>query len=193
MFGSNSSRGELHSSGVLYSGKGYNGSVSIDQINAMIDSSQTFAFCLYKRNLTVARHTGILVYLDCKKAFSVDWGKDSLVGFNAPSNGLNIQISTPHIQEITMNTKTERTSVKKILHAWNSYYRIEHEYGTLTDNCRRFCHFAINKASEYHPLNPEGKESAQSMLDVTEFADICYVASLVVFLTAFFSQVLPKK
>ena len=64
-----SSLGESCSSGSKYSGKGYSGSLGLGEIDQMISKSHTFGFCLYKKNLTLARHIGILVHLNSKKAF----------------------------------------------------------------------------------------------------------------------------
>jgi len=120
------------------------------------------------------------VCFDDRPVFTVDWGDDSLIGFNEPLYGWNIQCSQPYILEIEMKTENMKDMVKQILEDWKNYQRV-HNYELLSDNCRAFCYYAIDAASHHHQLNPEGKASAKAMLATTILADNIYIAGFLAF------------
>lgn len=161
------------SSGSVYGGKGYNQSFGFQEILQMVEESTIFGFCLYKKTLTIARHTGVLVYLDGLEVFTVDWGDDSSVGFNKPPYGFNIQHSGQCLQVIEMDTEDKRNKVKLLLEKWKNYTAGE-EYEMFSNNCRDFCRYACDTATKYHKILEPGYRDAQRMLDTTILADFLY-------------------
>ena len=83
---------------------------SLHDVKTMIDNSEySFKFQIYKISQTVARHTGVLVYLDSVPRFFrwtlamnllslippvhpkvYIWRPDSVITFNTPKQGSNI-------------------------------------------------------------------------------------------------------
>jgi len=141
----------------------------------MIDGSDVFTFYLYKKNLTIARHIGILVCLNGKPAFSVDWGDESYVGFNKPPHGFNIEWSGEYIQRIEMTTQEKKNLVKLVIESWQNCMK-DKEYDLIMNNCRHFCKIALDIPKKYHPIQKRGREEAMTMLIKATLADGVYLA-----------------
>ena len=162
----------------------------MEQVLAMIDESKSsFEFRIYKVNLSLARHTGVLVLLDGIRKFSIDVGHElaesgssgrmiclfvqpnSVITINEPKTGFNIQES-PTIQRISLESCSGKETAKKVIRDWWNY---EHgDYDMLSNNCRHFCSRYIWMAETYGHINKDGRAEAGTMLDSTIYADNIY-------------------
>ena len=165
------------------------GDYSLYKVLDMVDkSSSTFKFKLFKKNLTVTRHVGILVYLDGERMFSVDVGVACkgvaclvsqpriTVEFNDRPPAFNIQLSGDYIQQLFYSAgyHTGKEKTKRIIRGW---YGADHgDYDLLTNNCRHFCDRCIDIARniDENACIEDGLQSAYVMLGMTYVADHVY-------------------
>ena len=134
----------------------------MEAVLAMIQSSKSsFEFRIYKDYSTIARHTGIVVFLDGVRRFSVDFGHEfaesgssgssggilcfftqpnSVITLNKPKKSFNI-IETCTIQWISLESSSGKERAMGIIYAW-MYYR-HGDYDLSTNNCRHFCRTCI--------------------------------------------------
>ena len=152
---------------------------TLEEVLGMIyDSNTSYGFKLYKRTRTLTRHTGILVYLDGVRRFSVDFGplgtkarlksylseqsgSESLVSFRKPKTS-NIQLTETFIQEINYSKESDKETVLDIIRLWYSY---SHGiYNLSTNNCRDFCWRCMHLAELFKPLRCGGEMLAKAML-----------------------------
>jgi len=153
--------------------------LSLPEVKELINSSFQFAYKIY-RVKDVVRHTGILVYLDGKVAFSVDWGAESYVTLwkqEDEETTVLCTVSEGFIQEVPLDTEDRKEKVKDLLSKWEIFGKVQ-DYNVETNNCRNFCLIAIYEAYDPKvPFSEPGKSAALRMLKDTVGRDQKYFQS----------------
>ena len=157
--------------------------LSLAEVNELIDSSFQFAYKIYRVKDVAVKHTGILVYLDGKLAFSVDWGVEpngeSCVTFSKQDEETTVlcTVSEGFIQDVPLDTKDRKEKVKDLVHKWQSFGSVQ-DYNVETNNCRNFCQIAIYEGRDLKvPFSEAGKSAAFAMIKETVGRDQKYFVS----------------
>ena len=161
---------------------------SLDEIIRLVTRAEySFGFKVYLEKGTVARHTGILGYLDDECSFTLDFG-DNGRGFNRVHGSLDpskYELSGPFILRMDIDSDSDKQTIKAILREWFNFNM--GPYNLLLNNCRHFCERCMEIAERYRSLNRRGKTEANYLLTRATIQDIAMGAPLVLPLQPFFT------
>ena len=154
------------------------GASSQEEVIEMVDRAYSFGFKLYMDNETMARHTGILGYLDDECSFTLDFG-DNGKGFNRVVGSLDrskYKVSGPFILRMDIDSDSDKQTVKDILCEWCHFQT--GIYNIWLNNCRHFCQDCMEIAERYRSLDRKGKTAADNLLSRLQAEDRCMLPLL---------------
>ena len=161
---------------------------SLDEIISLVAMAEySFGFKLYMEKGTLARHTGILCFLDDECSFTLDFG-DNGRGFKRVHGSLDpskYKLSGPFILRMDIDSDSDKQTIKDILREWFNFNM--GPYNLLLNNCRHFCKRCMEIAERYRSLNRRGKTEANYLLTGVTIQDIGMGAPLALPLQPFFT------